>query len=193
VALALVLTIIEVGLFDVEMRREAARIGHVPPDRVLHVDLIEEQWPVAPPVVVEIPPLLRLPAPVQHRTRPRVVQRETPRESPQATPSDEKPRLFGLDGHVLLPDQPAGSGGVPTTFPQGGAHGDALARTNPVPYVPTRFDRYWPDLHETLGDEVWRKTTVAYSWITPWGTRFVCKSNLLLLGVGGCGWGRHRG
>ena len=188
IALALLLTAIELGLFDVEMRREAARIGHAPADRVLHVDLIEEERPVEPSVV-EPAPAAPLVPPVEHRPRARVVHRAAPREPvPVSVPSNEKPRLFGLDGHVLLPEQTAASGDA-GAFPEHVEHGDAFARTNPVPYAPTRFEKYFPDVRESLGGEIMRKTTLSYSWITPWGTQWTCKTNLLLLGMGGCGWG----
>ena len=170
------------------MRREAARVRHAPPDRVLHVDLIEEARPVAPPAVVETPPLLRRPAPVEHRTRERIVRRAAPREVvPAPVPSNEKPRLFGLDGHVLLPDEPAEK--TPDSLAPRVAHGDPFARANPVPYEPTRFDPYFPDVRESLGGEILRKTTLTTTWLTPWGTQWTCKTNLLLLGIGGCGWG----
>ena len=156
------------------MRREAARIGHAPTDQVLHVDLIEEERPVAPPVVVETPPLLRRPAPVEHRTRERVVRRSAPREAlPAPAPSNEKPRLFGLDGHLLLPDEHAETGTQDARASRG-VHGDAFARANPVPYEPTRFDAYFPDVRESLGGEIMRKTTLTYTWLTPWGTQWTC-------------------
>jgi hypothetical protein len=88
---------------------------------------------------------------------------------------------------VLLAEPTQGS--ASENLPQGAVHGDAFARVNPVPYEPTRFNRYWPDVHESLGDEIWRKTTITYGWRTPWGTVVKCKTSLILLGVGGCGWG----
>ena len=187
IALALMLTMIEVGLFDVAMRREIARVGHAPPDRVLHVELIEEERPLAPPVVTEPAPPLRFPAPAQHRAR--VARRQGPREpAPETLPRKETPRLFGLDGRVLLPE--AGDGTHSGSgMQEGSAHGDAFARTNPVPYTPTRFNSYWPDVRETLGEEIMRKTTIVYGWRTPWGTVVECKASLILLGIGGCGWG----
>lgn len=172
------------------MRREVARVEHAPPDRVLRIRLIEEERTVEPPAVVEVPPLLRLPVPVEHPVHARVVRRQVPREAvPEAAPTQERPRLFGLDGRVLLPEQSRESGETRAGFPQDSAHGDAFARTNPVPYEPTRFEKYFPDVRESLGQEIMRKTTLTYSWITPWGTQWTCKTNLLLLGVGGCGWG----
>lgn len=188
VALALFLTAIELGLFDVEMRREIARSGHAPPDQVLHVDLIEEERPVEPPAV-EPAPVYPVPMPVEHRPRTRAAQR-VPAHAPNPAPipSQDKPRLFGLDGHILLPDEHAPTG-APNELSQHVPKGDAFARTNPVPYQPTRFDQYFPDVRESLGGEIMRKTTLTYEWLTPWGTRWVCKSNLLLLGMGGCGWG----
>jgi len=186
IALALLLTAIEVRLFDVAMRREVARAGHAPPDRVLHVDLIEEQRPVEPPAVATAP-LSPRPAPIQHRTRARVAP-AVPSRAPEAVPSERAPRLFGLDGHILLPDQHEETN-APNALAPTIPHGDPFARANPVPYEATRFDKYFPDVRESLGGEIVRKTTLVYSWRTPWGTVWECKSSLLLLGMGGCTWG----
>ncbi len=188
IALALLLTAIEVGLFDVEMRREIARVGHPPPDAVLHVDLIEEERPIEPPSVAPAP-LVTLPVPIEHRPRIRATPRASRHEpKPEPVPSERKPQLFGLDGHILLPDEHAPTGAPDDLSPRV-PKGDAFARTNPVPYEPTRFDQYFPDVRESLGGEIMRKTTLTYEWLTPWGTRWVCKSSLLLLGMGGCMWG----
>jgi len=183
IALALLLTAIEVHLFDVAMRREIARAGHAPPDRVLHVDLIEEERGIEPPAVANAP-LLPLPAPLQRQPRARVAP---PREH-EAVPAERAPRLFGLDGHILLPDEHAAKN-APNALSPNIPHGDPFARANPVPYEATRFDKYFPDVRESLGGEIVRKTTVVYSWRTPWGTVWECKSSLILLGIGGCTWG----
>jgi hypothetical protein len=189
IALALLITAIEVDLFDAAMRREVARVGHAPPDRVLHVELIDEK-PAAPPAIdLEPPPLLRRPVPAERPVRAHTVRRAEPRETaPSPTPSDERPRLFGLDGRVLLPDRPV-KDNAPDSLSPHVARGDPFARTNPVPYEPTRFEAYFPDVRETLGGEILRKTTLTYTWLTPWGTQWTCKTSLLLLGMGGCGWG----
>ena len=186
IALALLLTAIEVRLFDVAMRREVARAGHAPPDRVLHVDLIEEERPVEPPAVATAP-VLPLPTPIPRRPHARATP-HAPERAPEAIPSERAPRLFGLDGHILLPDEHAddnASNALSSHIP----HGDPFARANPVPYQATRFDKYFPDVRESLGGEIVRKTTLVYSWRTPWGTVWECKSSLLLLGMGGCTWG----
>lgn len=186
IALALVLTAIELGLFDLAMRREIARAPHAPPDRILHVELIEEERPVETPVVTPAP-LLPLPSPIVHRPRGRVVPHASPREAPSASVAAERPRLFGLDGHILLPDaqKEEKANALSPSIP----HGDPFARANPVPYEPTRFDKYFPDVRESLGGEIMRKSTLTYTWRTPWGTVWECKTNLILLGIGGCTWG----
>jgi hypothetical protein len=186
IALALLLTAIEVRLFDVAMRREVARAGHAPPDRVLHVDLIEEERPVEPTALATAP-VLPLPKSVPRRRRTRVMP-HAPSRAPEAVPSERTPRLFGLDGHILLPDEHAHDN-ASNAFSSHIPHGDPFARANPVPYEATRFDKYFPDVRESLGGEIVRKTTLVYSWRTPWGTVWECKSSLLLLGMGGCTWG----
>jgi hypothetical protein len=191
IAFALLLTAIEVELFDVAMRREVVRAGHAPPDRVLDVDLIEERAPVETPAE-PVPPLL-LRAPSKAPVKPmRAARREPPRNSnPDTTPQATTiPKLVGLDGHILLPDPSTEQNhGEPEALAGKVAHGDPFARANPVPYEPTRFDKYFPDVRESLGGEIVRKTTVTYSWRTPWGTVWECKSSLILLGIGGCTWG----
>ncbi|HEX5122293.1 MAG TPA: hypothetical protein VFV97_03525 [Rhodanobacteraceae bacterium] len=155
---------------------------------MLHVDLIEEERPIEPPSVAPMP-VVPLPVPIEHRPRIRATPRTLRHEpKPEPVPSERKPQLFGLDGHILLPDEHAPTG-APNDLSPHVPKGDAFARTNPVPYEPTRFDQYFPDVRESLGGEIMRKTTLTYEWLTPWGTRWVCKSSLLLLGMGGCMWG----
>ena len=164
------------------MRREVARAPHAPPDRVLHVELIERERPVVTPA-----PLLPLPSPIEHRPRGRIAPHAPPREArPEPVPS-ERPRLFGLDGRILLPDaqKEEKANALAPSIP----HGDPFARANPLPYEPTRFDKYFPDVRESLGGEIMRHTTLTYAWRTPWGTVWECKTNLILLGIGGCTWG----
>jgi hypothetical protein len=190
IALAVLLTAIEVRLFDIAMRREIVRAGHAPPDRVLRVELIEPERPLEMPP--EPVPLPRLPVPADARRAPsRAASRKPPRRSsPEAIPSTLRPRLIGLDGHIFLPDELAEkTPGEPGTLAPSAAHDDAFARTNPLPYEPTRFDAYFPDVRESLGGEVIRKTTISHQWHTPWGTVIECRASLILLGIGVCTWG----
>jgi hypothetical protein len=191
IAFALLLTAIEVDLFDVAMRREVVRVGQAPPNRVLDVDLIEERAPVETPAEPAPPPLLRAPAEAPRKPT-RAARREAPRSAkpdtgPQATAI---PKLVGLDGHILLPDESTEQNhGEPEALAGHIVHGDPFARANPVPYEPTRFDAYFPDVRESLGGEVIRKTTVSHAWYTPWGTMVECKASLILIGIGVCTWG----
>ncbi|HEY6892907.1 MAG TPA: hypothetical protein VI258_01970 [Rhodanobacteraceae bacterium] len=190
IAFALLLTVIELKLFDVAMRREIVRAVQAPPDRVLHVELIAREEPVEIPPE-PVPPLpSRTPAEAQ-RMRARSAPRDAPRRSraEAATPT-RIPRLVGLDGHILLPDGTTENHrDEPRPLAGEVARGDPFARANPLPYRATRFDRYFPDVRETLGGEVIRKTTISGTWRTPWGTVVECKASLILIGIGVCTWG----
>ena len=61
-----------------------------------------------------------------------------------------------------------------------------MSHESPLPYQPTRFDRYWKPDDETLLGEWVRKASKESSYDTKYGTRINCKAFLFLMT---CGWG----
>jgi len=97
-------------------------------------------------------------------------------------------RLYGRTGSVLLPDT-QGSAVETAPFPDRprvAQEGNPFVHHSPLPYTPTRLDKYWPSTRETLGGELVRKATVKRAWRTPWGTQVEC---VWVLFFGGCRWG----
>lgn len=115
-----------------------------------------------------------------------------PAEATPAVSADASPlRLYKRDGSLSLPDadheaiaqDPAAFGRrarAPAYTP------DPMAHRSPLPYEPTRFERYWTPRDEDLLDEWVRRATRTTSWDTEGGTRITCSAFLFF---GGCGWG----
>ncbi|PZQ18300.1 MAG: hypothetical protein DI564_03020 [Rhodanobacter denitrificans] len=64
---------------------------------------------------------------------------------------------------------------------------DPLAHRSPLPYAPTRFEKYWAPRDETLGGQWLREHTVSRTVDLPQGYQLRCTWMLIL---GGCGWGK---
>ncbi|MET0224901.1 MAG: hypothetical protein ABW187_00505 [Dokdonella sp.] len=97
-------------------------------------------------------------------------------------------RLYDQTGRVLLPDAPA-DGAAVVSFPDRprvAREGNPFVHRSPLPYTPTRLDKYWPSVRETLGGELVRKATMKRVSRTPWGTQVECT---WVLFFGGCSWG----
>jgi len=168
--------------------------GRLPPPRAsaLQVRLIAPLAAPSPADVVEppqpVPPPVARRRPVRASTQRAERARRKP-ETPDATAPTEAAilDLVERDGRIRIPEMPPAPTDAPFAAP---IRGNAFARTNPVPYSPTRFDKYFPPVDETLGGEIVRKTTITHTWITPWGTQITCSTSLLFAGLmGGCSWG----
>ncbi|MBO9663799.1 hypothetical protein [Dokdonella sp.] len=215
-AVALLLNLAFLVALDQVMRplaRERTPWVRVEPADVLQVRLIEAPPPAASPP--EVPPVSEpaaVPAPaetpVERSRRLRSTARPAsdagtappaPRREPaQATvstvstpstraDSSTAPQFYERDGQVRLPDAKAAQGETPFPhLPIVPTQGNPFVHTNPVPYEPTRFDKYFPDVRETLGGELVRKATVKRSGRLPWGTYVECT---WVLFFGGCFWG----
>ena len=97
-------------------------------------------------------------------------------------------RLYDPTGRLLLPD-PQSANAASVRFPDRprvAQEGNPFVHRSPLPYTPTRLDKYWPSTRETLGGELVRKATVKRAWRTPWGSQVECA---WVLFFGGCGWG----
>lgn len=187
------------------LARERTRWPHAAPDDVLLVRLIEPSPSPSPATAaqaVESPP--PEPAtPERARSRPGaraeartpaapaaagpVRERAAASAPPDSIESPTAPRFYDRDGQVRLPE--AGAAPVETPFPQRPivpAEGNPFVHRNPLPYEPTRFDRYFPDVRETLGDELVRKATVKRGGRLPGGLYVECT---WVLFFGGCAWG----
>jgi hypothetical protein len=167
----------------------------------IQVRLIEiAESPPAPAFEPPAQPLVLLPpptAPIRRAPRVHAITSREPVattarvEAPPSPPPSAPPplRLVGTDGRILLPDSMTASPSASVATTDEPPLRDAFARRNPVPYTPTRFDKYFPPVEETLGGEIVRKTTVTRTFLTPWGTQITCSASLLMFGMGGCGWG----
>jgi len=105
-----------------------------------------------------------------------------------ALPDPAQLHLYDRSGSVLVPDMQKAEG-APTAFPDRprvAQEGNPFVHRSPLPYTPTRLDKYWPSVRETLGGELVRKATAKKVWRTPWGTQVECA---WVLFFGGCGWG----
>lgn len=212
-AVALLLNLAFLAALDQVMRplaRERAPWARVEPVDVLQVRLIETPPAAVPAPVVPAasePAATSAPAaaPVEPRRRARSAARRDgdasaapparhsePVPAAAAPPSTRAesvtaPQFYGRDGQVRLPDTKTAQGETP--FPQlpiVPTEGNPFVHRSPVPYEPTRFDKYFPDVRETLGGELVRKATVKRSGRLPWGTYVECA---WVLFFGGCGWG----
>jgi hypothetical protein len=103
----------------------------------------------------------------------------------EAAPSSA-PQFYGRDGQVRLPENAADAEAPFPQLPIIPTQGNPFVHRNPLPYEPTRFEKYFPSVRETLGDELVRKATVQRSARTPWGTQITCT---WVLFFGACGWG----
>lgn len=213
---ALLLNLVFLIALDQVMRpmaRERALWARVEPANVLQVRLIEAVPSPAP--AVEAPPMppasepaaapARVAAPIQRRSRARSARQveadvaaassernrvpeesSAPAASSRAEPSPA-PQFYDRDGRVRLPDAKAFDAETP--FPQlpiVPTEGNPFVHRSPLPYEPTRFDKYFPDVRETLGGELVRKSIVKRSGRLPWGTYVECTWILIF---GGCNWG----
>jgi hypothetical protein len=143
--------------------------------------------------IEKVPPIdVSEPVPPPHATRARspheIAARQAASGGPETkrafvAPTAESPlHLFDTTGRIILPESETALHESPT------ASTDRLARVNPLPYQPTRFDRYFPPVDETLGGEIVRKTTITQTWVTPWGTQVTCSSSLVLAMLVICDW-----
>lgn len=191
------------------LARERAPWQRIAPTDVLQVRLIEETPPSSMPAPAqETPPMPEPPAPTVVERRPRArpnapapsrtaaapAEASPARENPVApvqpdvsAPVSSTPQFYERNGQVRMPD--ASVGAAETPFPQlpiVPTEGNPFVHRNPVPYEPTRFDKYFPSVRETLLGEVVRKATVKKAGRLPWGTYVECS---WVLFFGGCGWG----
>jgi hypothetical protein len=170
---------------------------------VLLVRLIEPS-PPAVVVPIEVPPSVVSPSAMESRPRRSAAVHSAAPAAKEAAAVDaqrfekaddqavaEEPaelHLYDRSGNVLVPDMQKAEG-TSTSFPDRprvAQEGNPFVHRSPVPYTPTRLDKYWPPVRETLGGELVRKATVKKSWRTPWGTQVECA---WVLFFGGCGWG----
>ncbi|HEY0233257.1 MAG TPA: hypothetical protein VGC55_18560 [Dokdonella sp.] len=96
--------------------------------------------------------------------------------------------LYDRTGRVL-PPAAQGASDLAVPFPRRprvAQEGNPFAHRDALPYTPTRLDKYWPSVRDTLGGELVRTATVKRAWRTPWGTQVECA---WVLFFGGCGWG----
>lgn len=179
-----------------------ARVRIHPAD-ALQVRLIE----VAPPAAEPPEPLETPPAPAAARrpanARPRAkvaadaAAAERRREAPHAegavapvgAPNEPglQAQFYDRSGQVRMPDAKAAAAETPfPARPVVPSEGNPFVHRNPLPYEPTRFDKYFPSVRETLVGELARKATAQRSGRTPWGTQINCT---FMLVIGGCTWG----
>lgn len=145
--------------------------------------------PPPPPPLAPPPPLPGQPPPAApqrrlHYVPPAKGAMKADLEGVQGPPLD----LYDDKGRVRLPPEssgqpaPAYTARVPT-----GSKG--LTVKNPVPYKPTRFNKDWAPVDQTLGgkvlDEVIDKTTVKKTVHLPGGIKIHCSANPLLAFAGG--------
>jgi hypothetical protein len=195
-AISLLLNAGFIVIADLAMRPQSRDFP--PRTQPIEVRLIElAAPPQAPAFEPPSQPLVLLPTPTPPPRRaapPRAIvsfaqpAEATPRVDTQA-PSEAQPlRLVDRDGRILLPDAAASPMASSRSLQASDAPlRDAFARRNPVPYTPTRFDKYFPPVDETLGGEIVRKTTITHTFLTPWGTQITCTTMFFV--IGGCGWG----
>jgi hypothetical protein len=144
--------------------------------------------PVRPSAAAERPPRVRR----EGSTAPSAARVASPMASAPATPpsstpsSVPAPQFYGRDGQVRVPEQAAAAEAPFPQLPIIPTEGNPFVHRNPLPYEPTRLDKYFPSVRETLGDELVRKATVQRSARTPWGTQITCT---WVLFFGACGWG----
>lgn len=205
VAVALLLNLAFLVALDSVMRPLAGERRpwvRAEPTDVLQVRLIDAAPPAAP-VAEPSPSSLPEPAPpplpsAPAERPPRAPARsEAPVAAAPSTPSrvapvvqeaapSSAPQFYGRDGKVLLPENAAAGEAPFPQLPIIPTEGNPFVHRNPLPYEPTRFDKYFPSVRETLGDELVRKATVQRSARTPWGTQITCT---WVLFFGACGWG----
>lgn len=115
-------------------------------------------------------------------------QRSENTEDRAAAEEPAELRLYDRTGSVLVPDMQKADGAAMAfpDRPRVAQQGNPFVHRSPLPYTPTRLDKYWPSVRETLGGELVRKATVKKAWRTPWGTQVECA---WMLFFGGCGWG----
>lgn len=110
-----------------------------------------------------------------------------------AVPGQTELQLYDNNGQIRVPDMATADATATTPFPprpRSPTQGNPFVHRNPLPYEPTRFDKYWPSIHETLGGELVRKSMASHTWRTPWGTQITCSVNPLApMALLGCGWG----
>jgi len=149
---------------------------HAAPSRSGHPLIVRLIAPVEP-LPVEAPE----PMPPSHRhersMKPAARAPASGRAPAKRLPGSVAPsrlHLFDTTGRILLPESETALHAAPPS-----PH-DLLARANPLPYRPTRFDRYFPPVGESLGGEIVRKTQFTQTWLTPWGTQVTCSGTLIL-------------
>lgn len=168
------------------------------PHDIIQVRLIEAPSSVPPPAMAEIPLRAGVPSapPAFPTSPPRVRAARGPSRSDATSPAAAvasvpsdvpTPQFFDIDGRVRLPEAVADSTEKP--FPQRPpvpAEGNPLVHREALPYEPTRFDKHFPPVRETLGGELVRKATVERTVRTAGGMQITCA---WVLFFGGCGWG----
>lgn len=189
--------------------------SHAAPGDVLQVRLIEVAPAPAPqpqpaPEVPAAPRMQQSPAtapaiaPAERRAsasaRSKAADRAAPAEQGRAPESAREamseaadpaapatPQFYDKGGQVRLPEVNTAGGEAPfPDLPIIPTEGNPFVHKNSVPYEPTRFDKYFPDVRETLGGELVRKAIVQRTARTPWGTQITCT---IVLFFGGCTWG----
>jgi len=171
--------------------------------RVIHLRLIDPPSEPAPapqappeplaPTEVSAPPRVRIEPAIRPAARPREAAPESRHESvaaesnakPSASPV---PGVFDRSGRVLLPQENAVGDAerFAAQAPPEDYRPDPMAHLAPLPYKPTRFDKYWKPDDETLLGEWVRKATRKTVYDTRGGTRITCEAFLFF---SACGWG----
>lgn len=188
-----------VALFE-RLRHQSWRPSPAPtPEAPLAVVWLSAPTPAAPPSPRKRAPRRELP--IVARNAPRPATHSAPPDPPRLTPTPRanRPRLFGVDGQLLLPDavhDDLAAVGDPRSRLDFKVPGLIEARTQaPRPaalsYEPTRFDEVWIDEKDLLSEALEKaveKTTLTVRIPLPRapGSKVVCKVSLLAA-AGGCG------
>jgi hypothetical protein len=166
-------------------------VARVPPRSghgagVFTVTLIEPapEFPPPPPLVPP-PPLSGQPP---ARTSPRVPRAPgsigATLENTQGQPLD----LYGVNGQIRLPATSATAPPAPAYSAPALQASRIYSGKSPIPYKPTRFNKDWAPLNQTLGgklyDKVVDKTTLQKTVKLPLGIKLHCIVSPLMLAFG---------
>lgn len=103
--------------------------------------------------------------------------------------------LYGRDGEVRLPPDSLKKAGPAPAYSAPEIKGSQIySGKSPIPYKPTRFDKDWAPVNESLGaktvgravDKAVEKTTVKKTIHLPGGIKIHCAVAPLLLMAAGC-------
>lgn len=148
-----------------------------------------------PPPLVEPPPLPRQPAPAApprrlHYVPPAKGAIQAEMQGVKGPPLD----LYESNGQIRLPPNASRQAAPAPAYSAPGLQGSQIySGKSPVPYKPTRFDKDWAPLNESLGaktvgravDKAIEKTTVQKTVRLPGGAKVHCAVSPLML-LAGC-------